>query len=211
MIDLYTWFTPNGRKVSIMLEEIGMDYEVHPIAIGKGEQHEPEFLKIGPNNKIPVIVDRDTGFSIMESGAILQYLAQKSGQLMPTEGDEYWKMQEWLMFQMASVGPMLGQIHTFVRYGEGKNIEASARYLDEGKRIYSVMDERLAERKYFLDWGYSIVDIAIFPWVGRCDWQTIDLNEYENVKRWYLEINERPAVIRGWNVPENDQPMPMPI
>ncbi len=193
-----------------MLEEIGMDYEVHPIAIGKGEQHEHEVLKIGPNNKIPVIVDRDTGFSIMESGAILQYLAQKSGQLMPTEGDEYWKMQEWLMFQMASVGPMLGQIHTFVRYGEGKNIEASARYLDEGKRIYSVMDERLAERKYFLDWGYSIVDIAIFPWVGRCDWQTIDLNEYENVKRWYLEVNERPAVIRGWNVPENDQPMPMP-
>ncbi len=210
MIDLYTWFTPNGRKVSIMLEEIGMDYEVHPIAIGKGEQHKPEFLKIGPNNKIPVIVDHDTGFSIMESGAILQYLAQKSGKLMPTEGDEYWKMQEWLMFQMASVGPMLGQIHTFVRYGESKNVEASTRYLDEGKRIYSVMDERLAERKYFLDWGYSIVDIAIFPWVGRCDWQTIDLNEYENVKRWYLEINERPAVIRGWNVPENDQPMPMP-
>jgi GST-like protein len=210
MIDLYTRFTPNGRKAPIILEEIGMDYEVHPIAIGKGEQHEPEFLKIGPNNKIPVIVDRDTGFSIMESGAILQYLAQKSGQLMPTEGDEYWKMQEWLMFQMASVGPMLGQIHTFVRYGEGKNVEASARYLDEGKRIYSVMDERLAERKYFLDWGYSIVDIAIFPWVGRCDWQTIDLNEYENVKRWYLEVKERPAVIRGRNVPENDQPMPMP-
>ncbi|MDP7624130.1 MAG: glutathione S-transferase family protein [Rhodospirillales bacterium] len=210
MIDLYTWFTPNGRKVSIMLEEIGMDYEVHPIAIGKGEQHEPEFLKIGPNNKIPVIVDRDTGFSIMESGAILQYLAEKSGQLAPTDEVGRWKMQEWLMFQMASVGPMLGQIHTFVRYGEGKNVEASARYLDEGKRIYSVMDERLAERKYFLDWGYSIVDIAIFPWVGRCDWQTIDLNEYENVKRWYLEINERPAVIRGWNVPENDQPMPMP-
>ncbi len=97
MIDLYTWFTPNGRKVSIMLEEIGMDYEVHPIAIGKGEQNDPEFLKIGPNNKIPVIVDRDTGLSIMESGAILQYLAQKSGQLMPTEGDDYWKMQEWLM------------------------------------------------------------------------------------------------------------------
>jgi len=210
MIDLYTWFTPNGRKVSIMLEEIGMEYEVHPIAIGKGEQNDPEFLKIGPNNKIPVIVDRDSGLSIMESGAILQYLAQKSGQLMPTEGDDYWKMQEWLMFQMASVGPMFGQVHTFVRYGEGKNEEASERYLKEAKRIYGVMDKHLAERQYFLDWGYSIVDIAIFPWVGRCDWQTIDLNEYPNVKRWYLEIKERPAVIAGWNVQENDQPMPMP-
>jgi len=210
MIDLYTWFTPNGRKVSIMLEEIGMEYEVHPIAIGKGEQNDPEFLKIGPNNKIPVIVDRDSGLSIMESGAILQYLAQKSGQLMPTDGDDYWKMQEWLMFQMASVGPMFGQVHTFVRYGEGKNEEACERYLKEAKRIYGVMDKHLAERQYFLDWGYSIVDIAIFPWVGRCDWQTIDLNEYANVKRWYLEIKERPAVIAGWNVPENDQPMPMP-
>ena len=193
-----------------MLEEIGMEYEVHPIAIGKGEQNDPEFLKIGPNNKIPVIVDRDSGLSIMESGAILQYLAQKSGQLMPTEGDDYWKMQEWLMFQMASVGPMFGQVHTFVRYGEGKNEEASELYLIEAKRIYGVMDMHLAERQYFLDWGYSIVDIAIFPWVGRCDWQTIDLNEYPNVKRWYLEIKERPAVIAGWNVPENDQPMPMP-
>ena len=212
MIDLYTWFTPNGRKVSIMLEETGLDYEVHPIAIGKGEQNHPDFLKIGPNNKIPVIVDRDNdNLSIMESGAILQYLAKKSGQFMPPEdGHDYWKMQEWLMIQMASVGPMMGQVHTFVRYQEGKNVEASARYLDETKRIYSVMDDHLADREYFLDWGYSIVDIAIFPWVGRCDWQTIDLNEYENVKRWYLNVKERPAVIRGWNVPENDQPMPQP-
>jgi GSH-dependent disulfide-bond oxidoreductase len=211
MIDLYTWFTPNGRKVSIMLEETGMDYEVHPIAIGKDEQNAPEFLKIGPNNKIPVIVDRDSGLSIMESGAILQYLAQKSGQFMPPQdSDEYWKMQEWLMFQMASVGPMFGQVHTFVRYQEGKNVEASERYINETKRIYGVMDKRLADRQHFLDWGYSIVDIAIFPWVGRCDWQTIDLNDYPNVKRWYLEVKERPGVIRGWNVPENDQPMPMP-
>ncbi len=210
MIDLYTWFTPNGRKVSIMLEEIGMDYEVHPIAIGKGEQHDPEFLKIGPNNKIPVIVDRDNGLSIMESGAILLYLAEKSGQLAPTDEVGRWKMMEWLMFQMGSVGPMLGQVHTFVRYGEGKNEEASERYLNEGKRIYGVMDKRLSDNEYFLGDDYSIVDIAIFPWVGRFDWQTIDLNEYENVKRWYLDIANRPAVKRGWNVPENDQPMPMP-
>ncbi len=129
MIDLYSWFTPNGRKISIMLEETGLKYEVHPIAINKGDQNDPEFLKIGPNNKIPVIVDRDNGLSIMESGAILQYLGQKSGKFMPTEGDDYWKMQEWLMFQMASVGPMMGQVHTFVHYQEGKNVEASERYV----------------------------------------------------------------------------------
>ena len=210
MIDLYSWFTPNGRKVSIMLEETGLEYEVHPIDISKGDQKDLEFLKIGPNNKIPVIVERDNGLSIMESGAILQYLGQKSGKFMPTEGSNYWKMQEWLMFQMASVGPMMGQVHTFVHYQGGENIEASERYVNETKRIYSVMDKQLAKREYFLDWGYSIVDIAIFPWVGRCDWQTIDLNEYPNVKRWYLNVKERPAVIRGWSVPDNDQPMPMP-
>ena len=193
-----------------MLEETGLEYEVHPIDISKGDQKDPEFLKIGPNNKIPVIVERDSGLSIMESGAILQYLGQKSGKFMPTEGSNYWKMQEWLMFQMASVGPMMGQVHTFVHYQGGENIEASERYVNETKRIYSVMDKQLAKREYFLDWGYSIVDIAIFPWVGRCDWQTIDLNEYPNVKRWYLNIKERPAVIRGWSVPDNDQPMPMP-
>lgn len=210
MIDLYSWFTPNGRKVSIMLEETGLEYQVHPIAINKGEQNDPEFLKIGPNNKIPVIVDQSNGLSIMESAAILQYLGKKSSKFMPTEGDDYWKMQEWLMFQMASVGPMMGQVHTFVHYQGGENIEASERYVNETKRIYGVMNKQLSGREYFLDWGYSIVDIAIFPWVGRFDWQTVNLNEYENVKRWYLKIKDRPAVIKGWNVPKNDQPMPMP-
>lgn len=210
MIDLYSWFTPNGRKVSIMLEETGLQYQVHPIAINKGEQNDPEFLKIGPNNKIPVIVDQSNSLSIMESAAILQYLAKKANKFMPTEGNDYWKMQEWLMFQMASVGPMMGQVHTFVHYQEGKNVEASERYVNETKRIYGVMNKQLSQREYFLDWGYSIVDIAIFPWVGRFDWQTINLNDYEHVKRWYLQIKERPAVIKGWNIPENDQPMPMP-
>ena len=125
MIDLYTWFTPNGRKISIMLEEIGLDYEVHAINIGKGEQHDPKFIEISPNNKIPAILDRDNGLKLMESGAILQYLAKKSGQLMPEEDSEYWNMQQWLMFQKASVGPMFGQVHTFVKYGESKNQEAS--------------------------------------------------------------------------------------
>ena len=210
MIDLYSWFTPNGRKVSIMLEETGLQYQVHPIAINKGEQNDPEFLKIGPNNKIPVIVDQSNSLSIMESAAILQYLAKKANKFMPTEGNDYWKMQEWLMFQMASVGPMMGQVHTFVHYQEGKNVEASERYVNETKRIYGVMNKQLSQREYFLDWGYSIVDIAIFPWVGRFDWQTINLNDYEHVKRWYLQIKERPAVIKGWNIPKNDQPMPMP-
>ena len=210
MIDLFTWSTPNGRKVSIMLEEIGLDYEVHAINITKGEQHDPKFLEISPNNKIPVIVDRDNGLSLMESGAILQYLARKSGQLMPENDTDYWKMQEWLMFQMASVGPMFGQVHTFVRYGESKNVEASERYLKECHRLYGVMDNHLSDRNYFLGASYSIVDIAIFPWIGRHDWQTVNLNDYPNVAKWYVNLAERPAVKRGWNVPENDQVMPMP-
>ena len=210
MIDLFTWSTPNGRKVSIMLEEIGLDYEVHAINITKGEQHDPKFLEISPNNKIPVIVDRDNGLSLMESGAILQYLARKSGQFMPTTDTEFWKMQEWLMFQMASVGPMFGQVHTFVRYGESKNVEASERYLKECHRLYGVMDIHLSDKNYFLGANYSIVDIAIFPWIGRHDWQTVNLNDYPNVAKWYVSLTERPAVKRGWNVPENDQVMPMP-
>ena len=210
MIDLYTWFTPNGRKVSIMLEEISIEYKVHSVNIGKGEQKEPEFLKIGPNNKIPVIVDQDNGLSLMESGAILQYLGKKSGQLMPGTATDYWKMQEWLMFQMASVGPMFGQVHTFVRYGDSKNVEASERVLNECHRIYGVMDKHLADKKYFVGGKYSVVDIAIFPWIGRHDLQTINLNDYPNVAEWYVSLAKRPAVQRGWNVPENDQVMPMP-
>ena len=210
MIDLFTWSTPNGRKVSIMLEEIGLDYEVHAINITKGEQHDPKFLEIAPNNKIPVIVDRNNGLSLMESGAILQYLARKSGQFMPANDTEFWKMQEWLMFQMASVGPMFGQVHTFVRYGESKNVEASERYLKECHRLYGVMDNHLSDRNYFLGANYSIVDIAIFPWIGRHDWQTVNLNDYPNVAKWYVNLAGRPAVQRGWNVPENDQVMPMP-
>ena len=210
MIDLFTWSTPNGRKVSIMLEEIGMDYEVHAINITKGEQHDPKFLEIAPNNKIPVIVDRDNGLSLMESGAILQYLARKSGQFLPATDTDFWKMQEWLMFQMASVGPMFGQVHTFVRYGESKNVEASERYLKECHRLYGVMDNHLSDRNYFLGVNYSIVDIAIFPWIGRHDWQTVNLNDYPNVAKWYVNLAGRPAVQRGWNVPENEQVMPMP-
>ena len=210
MIDLYTWFTPNGRKISIMLEEIGLDYEVHAINIGKGEQHDPKFIEISPNNKIPAILDRDNGLKLMESGAILQYLAKKSGQLMPEEDSEYWNMQQWLMFQKASVGPMFGQVHTFVKYGESKNQEASERYLKECQRLYGVMNKHLEDKEYFVANAYTIVDIAIFPWVGRHDWQTINLNDYPNVAEWYVNLTKRPAVQRGWKVPENDQQLPMP-
>ena len=210
MIDLYTWFTPNGRKISIMLEEIGLDYEVHAINIGKGEQYDPKFIEISPNNKIPAILDRDNGLKLMESGAILQYLAKKSGQLMPEEDSEYWNMQQWLMFQKASVGPMFGQVHTFVKYGESKNQEASERYLKECQRLYGVMNKHLEDKEYFVANTYTIVDIAIFPWVGRHDWQTINLNDYPNVAEWYVNLTKRPAVQRGWKVPENDQQLPMP-
>tara|TARA_B100000676_G_scaffold306884_1_gene364058 strand:- start:569 stop:1201 length:633 start_codon:yes stop_codon:yes gene_type:complete len=210
MIDLYTWFTPNGRKISIMLEEIGLDYEVHAINIGKGEQHDPKFIEISPNNKIPAILDRDNGLKLMESGAILQYLAKKSGQLMPEKDSEYWNMQQWLMFQKASVGPMFGQVHTFVKYGESKNQEASERYLKECQRLYGVMNKHLEDKEYFVADTYTIVDIAIFPWVGRHDWQTINLNDYPNVAEWYVNLTKRPAVQRGWKVPENDQQLPMP-
>ena len=210
MIDLYTWFTPNGRKISIMLEEIGLDYEVHAINIGKGEQYDPKFIEISPNNKIPAILDRDNGLKLMESGAILQYLAKKSGQLIPEEDSEYWNMQQWLMFQKASVGPMFGQVHTFVKYGESKNQEASERYLKECQRLYGVMNKHLEDKEYFVANTYTIVDIAIFPWVGRHDWQTINLNDYPNVAEWYVNLTKRPAVQRGWKVPENDQQLPMP-
>ncbi|MBT3550714.1 MAG: glutathione S-transferase family protein [Rhodospirillaceae bacterium] len=210
MIDLYTWFTPNGRKVSIMLEECGLEYEVHPVNLGKDEQHAPEFLKISPNNKIPAIVDRDNGLSLMETGAILLYLADKTGKFALTDEVGRWKMMEWMMFQMASVGPMLGQVHVFTKYGEGKNVEASARYLNEAKRLYGVMDERLENNHYFLGDEYTIVDMAIFPWAARWDWQTVDLHEFPNVLRWFLEIAARPAVQTGWRIPENDQPLPIP-
>ncbi len=209
MIDLYSWVTPNGRKVSIMLEECGLEYENHPIELAKDEQFAPEFLKISPNNKIPAIVDRDNGLSLMESGAILLYLAEKSGQFMPTDEKGRWKAMEWLMMQMGSVGPMLGQTHHFVHYNHGKAPYAEERYLNENRRIYGVLDRRLGEAEY-LAGEYSIVDMATWPWISRFDWQTMDLNDYPNVKRWYLDIVARPAVRRGYDVPKKVQEIPMP-
>ena len=210
MIDLYTWNTPNGRKVSIMLEEIELPYETHAINIAQDEQFTPEFLAISPNNKIPAIVDRDNGRSMMESGAILMYLAEKAGQLLPSDEDGKWRVMEWLMMQMGSVGPMLGQTHHFVKYNHGKAPYAEDRYLNENKRIYGVLDRRLGEYAYLAGDEYTIADVATFPWIARWDWQTMDLNDTPNIKRWYLELAARPAVQRGFDIPSKVQDIPMP-
>jgi GST-like protein len=209
MIDLYTWATPNGRKVSIALEEMGLDYNVIPINIGKDEQFSPEFLEVSPNNKIPAIRDHDTGLVLMESGAILMYLAEKTGQFWPRDFEGKWRTVEWLMWQMGGPGPFLGQVHHFVKFNPGVSEYAEQRYLTEGKRLYGVLDRRLAEREFVAD-VYTIADMAIFPWFARFDYQTIDLNDYPNVKRWYLTIAERPAVKRGYAVPNPDSKVPMP-
>ncbi len=209
MIELYTWTTPNGRKVSIMLEELGIPYRVHSIDISADEQYTPEFAKISPNNKIPTIVDGDNDLSLMESGAILLYLAEKTGKLIPGDEVGRWRAIEWLMWQMGGPGPMLGQVHHFVKFNPGKSAYAERRYLEEAERLYQVLDERLAEHEYLAD-EYSIADIATWPWISRFEWQRIDLNEYPSVKRWYLAIAARPAVQRGFHVPKKVQEVPMP-
>jgi GST-like protein len=212
MIDLYTWTTPNGRKVSILLEELGIPYETHAIDIGTGAQHEPEFLKISPNNRIPAIVDRDTGMTLMESGAIMLYLGHKHGRFI-CEGDEYWRMMEWLMWQMGGLGPMLGQVHHFVKYNKGTSEYAEERYSKEGQRLYRVLNTRLEGRDFIAGEGrgeYSIADMACWPWISRFEWQEIDLNAYPNVRDWYVRIAERPAVQKGYQVPKFVSDIPMP-
>ncbi len=209
MIDLYTWSTPNGRKVSIMLEEVGLPYTVHAIDISKDEQFKPEFLKISPNNRIPAIVDRDNDLPLFESGAILMYLAEKTGQLMPKNERARWHTVQWLMWQMGGMGPMLGQIHHFLRAAKGKAPYADERYVKEGKRLYGVLDRQL-QRSEYLAGAYSIADIATWPWISRFEWQTIDMNEFPNVLRWYKAIAARPAVERGYHVPVKQPGIPMP-
>ena len=209
MIDLYTWITPNGRKVSIALEELGLPYTAHAVDIGKDEQFNEDFLAIAPNNKIPAIVDRDNGFYLMESGAILLYLAEKTGRLMPKETEARYRVIEWLMWQMGGPGPFLGQVHHFVKYNSGKAPYAEERFLKEAHRLYGVLDRRLAEREFVAD-AYSIADIALWPWISRFEWQTVDFADYPHVKRWYVAIAARPAVQRGWDVLEEGRPLPMP-
>ena len=207
-IDLYTWATPNGRKVSIMLEELSLDYNVIPIDITKGEQHDLDFVSFSPNNKIPAIIDHETGIKMMESGAILMYLAKKTGLFMSQTGRQYWEEMQWLMFQMGHVGPMLGQTHHFVKFNPGKSPYAEERYKNENIRLYKVLNKRLKEREFICE-GYSIVDIATWPWISRYEFQQMDLNDYPSLKAWYMRIASRPAVQRGYAVPL-DQPVPLP-
>lgn len=210
MIDLYTWSTPNGRKVSIMLEECELDYTVHPINIAMDEQHHPDFLKIAPNNRIPAIVDRDNDFALMESGAILMYLSEKTGKFWPQDFDSKWRTIEWLMWQMGGVGPMIGQAHHFIKNNKGKSEYAERRYLEECHRLYGVLDERLEGRDYMIGEEYTIADIATWPWISRFEWHTVDMNEYPNVVRWYKAIAARPAVEKGYHVPVEQPGIPLP-
>jgi GST-like protein len=200
MIDVYYWPTPNGHKITIFLEEVGLEYKVIPINIGKGDQFAPEFLKISPNNRMPAIVDHDGPYgapmAIFESGAILLYLAGKTGRFMPKEIRASYKVIEWLMFQMASVGPMLGQAHHFRRYAPEKLQYAIDRYTNEARRIYGVVEKRIAEVPY-LAGEYSIADMATYPWIRLHKLQGQDLADFPSLKRWYDTIGERPAVQRG--------------
>jgi GST-like protein len=205
MIDLYTWGTPNGRKVSIMLEEVGLPYTVHPIDIMKGDQFTAEFVAINPNSKIPAIVDQDgpggAPLALFESGAILIYLAEKTGKFLPADPAGRYAVLQWLMFQMGGFGPMLGQTHHFRRFAPEQIPYAIERYTKETKRLYGVLDKRLAEAEYVAG-AYSIADMALYPWTQRADWQGVDLAaEFPNVQRWCNAIAARPQVQKGMSVP----------
>ena len=205
MIDLYTWSTPNGRKASVMLEECALPYTVRPINIGKNiDQFTPEFVRINPNSKIPAIADSDgpdgRPIAVFESGAILIYLAEKTGKLMPKDARARMGALQWLMFQMGGVGPMFGQAHHFLRFAPEKIPYAMERYSKETRRLYGVLDARLKEAPY-LAGEYSIADIATYPWVARHEWHMVDLKAFPAVKRWYDAIGTRPAVAKGMAVP----------
>jgi len=202
MIDLYTWGTPNGQKVSVMLEELGLDYTAHPINIMQNDQFTPEFLAINPNNKIPAIVDSDGPITVFESAAILMYLAEKVGSnLLPSSGPERYATLQWLMLQMGGVGPMFGQVHHFYKFAKEDVPYAKKRYSDEMHRLYGVLDKRLGEVEYLSGVDYSIADIAMYPWVARHEWHPSDLNDFCHVKRWYDSLSERESVQRGMKVP----------
>jgi len=204
MIDVYSWATPNGHKVHIMLEECGLPYRAIPVNIGAGDQFKPEFLKISPNNRIPAITDPQgpdgKPISLFESGAILVYLAAKAGKFMPAADRAKYAVLEWLMFQMGGVGPMLGQNHHFRLYAPEKLPYAIDRYTNEAKRLYGVIDRRLAQSAYLGGEDYSIADIATFPWLRNWERQGIVLAEYPHLKAWFEKIADRPAVQRGVKV-----------
>lgn len=210
MIQLYTWGTPNGRKISIMLEEVSLPYRVTPVDITRDEQFEPEFLAVSPNNKIPAIVDEETGQALFESGAILLYLAEKAGLLLPEEPQKRWQVIQWLMWQVAGHGPMLGQAHHFLQFNPGKSAYAEQRYGGEARRLYGVLDNQLAKTQHAAGDELSIADIAIWPWVSRYQFQKIDLHDYPRVLDWYLRLAGRPAFQKGYRVPDPTQEISIP-
>ena len=205
MIDLYTAATPNGKKISIMLEELGAAYRVHALDLSEFEHKEPWFLEINPNGKIPAIVDNDDGTAVFESGAILIYLADKFGRFLPPVGDgRRTACVQWLMFQMSAVGPMQGQLNVFLKYAPEKIPYAIRRYTEETKRLYSVLDERLSRVEYIAG-EYSIADIATWPWINAYDWVRLDLEDFPNLVRWRAAVGERPAVIKGSGIPASPE------
>ena len=208
MIELYSANTPNGKKISIMLEEIGYEYKVVNIDLNKGDQFKPEFKKISPFSKIPVIIDQDNHKSIFESGAILMYLAEQSGKFYDAE--DRLEINQWLMAQMGHVGPMLGQHHQFHHYNPGKSQFGEERYFKISKRIYEELDERLSKSRFLAGENYTIADIGTFPWIARHEWHDIGLKNYKNLTRWYVEISTREAVKKGFKFMNKDEVPPKP-
>jgi GST-like protein len=204
MIDVYSWPTPNGHKIHIMLEETGLEYRVHPVNIRTGDQFKPDFLEISPNNRIPAIIDSEgpdgRPISLFESGAILIYLAGKTGRFLPLDLRQRYAALQWLMWQMGGVGPMFGQANHFRSYAVEKLTYAIDRYTNESKRLTGILDRRLSEARFVAGREYSIADMAIFPWMRNPDRRGLDMAEYPNVKRWFDEINARPAVQRALQV-----------
>ena len=205
-IDLYTWKTSNGKKATIMMEECELEYKIHPIDISTDIQFSEDFVKVNPNSKIPAIVDPDgpngRPFTVIESGAILMYLAEKTGLFLPAETQRKYEVIQWVMFQMGGIGPIFGQVHHFKRAAKEKVPYAINRYFNECRRLYGVLDSRLAGREYIANDEVSIADFCTVPWVFRHDWQEIDLVEFRNVKRWYDNMMQRPALTRGMNLPD---------
>ncbi|SDR40086.1 glutathione S-transferase [Pseudomonas grimontii] len=211
MIDLYYWTTPNGHKISLFLEEAGLPYNVHPINISQGDQFKPDFLKIAPNNRIPAIVDQNPSdggapISLFESGAILLYLAEKTGQFIAKDLRGRQEALQWLFWQMGGLGPMAGQNHHFSQFAAEKIPYAIKRYVDETARLYGVLDRRLADRAFVAGEDYSIADMAIYPWIVSHKWQNQRLEDFPHVHRWFNSIKERPATVRAYELVQKVNP-----
>lgn len=211
MIDLYYWTTPNGHKISLFLEEAGLRYDVHPVNISQGEQFQPHFLKIAPNNRIPAIVDHEPAdggepLSLFESGAILLYLAEKTGKFLPKDLRGRQVALQWLFWQMAGLGPMAGQNHHFSQFAPGKIPYAIKRYVDETARLYGVLDKQLANNEFVAGSEYSIADMAIYPWIVSHKWQSQNLEDFPNVQRWFNHIKDRPATVKAYALVQKINP-----